>query len=146
MSGSAMVHGVSSLSFMAQPSEPNSHSREEQTQRCRRRGLRIDVEWLICDPVAGARDLPVGYTTGYRHKSAAGGSCEPWHSHWLDYLTLGPLKRSAYSGGASPKSSARFSKRVCACRKTIGTVPIGPLRCLAKINSAIPCRSSRSRL
>ena len=49
------------------------------------------------------------------------------------------------SGGTSPISSARFSNRVCACRNTRSIFPIGPLRCLARINSARPFRSSRSR-
>lgn len=48
--------------------------------------------------------------------------------------------------GMSPRSSARFSKRVYWPRKRSGTVPMGPLRCLAMIRSARPFRLSSSFL
>src|SRR5581483_9127052 len=49
-------------------------------------------------------------------------------------------------GSASPKSSARFSNFVYLCRNARSIFPVGPLRCLAMISSARPCRSSRSGL
>ncbi len=53
-----------------------------------------------------------------------------------------------YSGSESspPRSFVRFSNFVNSLRKTRFTRPVGPLRCLARSNSAIPRRSSRSGL
>src|ERR1017187_247824 len=47
---------------------------------------------------------------------------------------------------SSPRSLVRFSNLVNSRRNTRFTLPVGPFRCLATSNSAMPRRSSRSGL
>ena|ERR1035441_2950455 len=47
---------------------------------------------------------------------------------------------------SSPRSLVRFSNLVNSRRNTRFTLPVGPLRCFATSNSAMPRRSSRSGL
>ena len=51
--------------------------------------------------------------------------------------------KPGYSGGAMP-SASRDSKRVEFFRNARFTRPVGPLRCLAMMSSALPCRSGSS--
>jgi len=95
------------------------------------------------------------------------GPCEPWvlastrfstaedaqntprKSNCLQCLPTGfyglPCRGKLYSSSGVP-SSTSVSKRVQLLRKAIRTLPIGPLRCLAIMISALPCSSGSSCL
>src|SRR6185437_16403892 len=61
-----------------------------------------------------------------------------------EHRVIGRTNRLQYPSG--PASCARLAKRVDFLMKASFTVPVGPLRCLAMMISALPSRSGSSCL